>query len=319
LKPTKMKKPGWQEIVEAHERIKPFIHRTPVLTCQTIDGIAGAELFFKCENFQKVGAFKIRGATNAIQSLPHDQLQRGVATHSSGNHAQAMALGAKLAGVDAHIVMPSSAPEIKKKAVLGYGAHVYECEPTLEARESTLEEVVKKTGATFIHPYDDLRVIAGQASCAKELLEDYPDLDQIVCPVGGGGLMSGTLLTVQELSTSVDVLGAEPEGADDAYRSLQSGSLVPSVEPDTIADGLLTSLGSLTYPIIKEYIREIITMDDKAIVAAMRLIWERMKIIVEPSCAVTLAAVLKEPEKFAGQKVGLIITGGNVDLNKLPF
>lgn len=314
-----MERPSWRDIVDAHERIKPFIHRTPVLTSAAINDISGAQLFFKCENFQKVGAFKIRGATNAIRSLSPDQLYNGVATHSSGNHAQAMALGARLAGVEAHIVMPSTAPSIKKKAVMGYGAHVYECEPTLEARETTLEEVVARTGATFIHPYNDLRVIAGQASCAKELLEDYPDLDGIVCPIGGGGLMSGTLLSTQELAPTVDVYGAEPEGADDAFRSLESGSLVPSINPDTIADGLLTSLGSITYPIIKEYIKEIITMDDSAIVNAMRLIWERMKIIVEPSCAVTLAAVLKEPEKFEGRKVGLIITGGNLDLNKLPF
>ena len=314
-----MERPSWQDIVDAHDRIREFIHRTPVLTSSAINDIAGANLYFKCENFQKVGAFKIRGATNAVQSLSKEELSNGVATHSSGNHAQAIALAGRNAGTEAFIVMPNNAPKIKKKAVLGYGAKVFECEPTLEARETNLDAIVQRTGATFIHPYNDLRVIAGQATCAKELLEDYPNLDHIVCPVGGGGLLSGTLLSVQELNVSVKVIAAEPTGADDAYRSWKKGELIPSEHPDTIADGLLTSLGSLTFPIINEFIDEIITVTDEEIVDSMRLIWERMKIIVEPSCATVLAVVLKNPSKFKGHNVGLILTGGNVDLTNLPF
>ena len=314
-----MERPSWQEIKEAHDRIRGFIHRTPVLTSSAIDEMAGANLYFKCENFQKIGAFKIRGATNAVQSLSREELSNGIATHSSGNHAQAIALAGRNAGAEAFIVMPNNAPRIKKKAVLGYGAKVFECEPTLEARESNLQEIVKRTGATFIHPYNDLRVIAGQATCAKELIEDYPDLDHIVCPVGGGGLLSGTLLSIQELNNHIKVTAAEPSGADDAFRSWKQGSLIPSKNPDTIADGLLTSLGSLTFPIIKEYIEEICTVTDEEIIHSMRLVWERMKIVIEPSCATVLAVVLKNPAKFKGRNIGLIITGGNVDLNNLPF
>ncbi len=307
------------DIVEAATRIQPYIHRTPILSSKSINEITKAELYFKCENFQKIGAFKIRGALNTILSLNKAEQARGVATHSSGNHAQAVALGAKLIHTSAWIVMPSTAPRVKRAAVEGYGATVITCEPTLEARESTLRRVVEDTGAVFVHPYNDWRVIAGQATAAKELIEDTDDLDIIMAPVGGGGLISGTALSTHYLSPHTKVYGAEPAGADDAYQSFRSGTLVPSVKPQTIADGLLTSLGDKTFAVIRQYVNEILTVDEDLIIKAMRMIWERMKIIIEPSCAVPLAVVLKHPEKFEGKKVGIIITGGNVDLDKLPF
>jgi threonine dehydratase len=281
--------------------------------------MAGARVFFKCENFQKIGAFKIRGGMNAVLSLPAEERRHGVATHSSGNHAQAIAYAAREVGTPAYIVMPRNAPEIKKKAVAGYGAEIILCEPTLQAREDTLREVVARTGAAFVHPFDDYRVIAGQATCAVELLEDVPGLEVVMAPVGGGGLLGGTALAVHYLSPGTPVIAGEPAGADDAYRSLKAGAIQTNATTQTIADGLLTSLGDKTFPLIRQYVQDIITVTDEEIVAAMRLIWERMKIIIEPSCAVPFAALLREKERFAGKRVGIILTGGNVDLGKLPF
>ncbi len=306
-------------IEEAHERIRGHAHRTPVLRSKQLDRRCGAELFFKCENFQKVGAFKFRGALNAVSSLAAEELARGVATHSSGNHAQALALAARLCGTTAYIVMPRTAPAVKLAAVRGYGAQVIPCEPTLQARESETARVIGETGAVLIHPYNDARIIAGQATAAKELIAEVPSLDLILAPVGGGGLLSGTALAAHHLSPSTRVIGAEPSGADDAYRSLRTGRIQPSIDPDTIADGLLTSLGELTFAVIRRRVEEIVTVDDDAIIAAMRLVWERMKIIIEPSSAVPLAAVLAGKVEVAGKRVGIIFSGGNVDLDRLPW
>ncbi len=302
-------------IEEAHARIRPYIHRTPVMTSQSLDNIAGCSVFFKCENFQKVGAFKARGAMNAALSLTSESLKKGLATHSSGNHAQAIARAAKILGVKSYIVMPRNAPQIKKSGVLGYGGEIFECEPTLAARETTLAEVISKTGATEIHPFNNYEVMAGQATAAKELFEEKKELNYLLTPVGGGGLLSGTALASNYFSPSTQVIAGEPAGSDDAYRSLKSGH-IETPQFNSIADGLLSSLGDKTFPIILEYVKEIITVTDEEIIAAMRLIWERMKIIVEPSCAVPFAAVLKSKEKFAGKKVGIILSGGNVDLGK---
>ncbi len=306
--------PTIKEIRQAAARIEPYAHRTPVLTSTTVNRMLDAEIFFKCENFQKVGAFKFRGACNTVMSLPDEEAAKGVATHSSGNHAQALALAAKLRDIDAHIVMPRTSPKIKKEAVAGYGAQITYCEPTLQARETTLAKVVEKTGATFVHPYNDLRVITGQATATLEILEEHPDLDFIMTPVGGGGLLSGTALSVHSLSPHTKVIAAEPAGADDAYRSFKEGRLIPSVNPRTIADGLLTSLGENTFAIITEYVDDIVTVNETAIVQAMRLIWERMKIIIEPSAAVAPGALLEGKLDVQGKRVGIILTGGNVDL-----
>lgn len=314
-----MKFPSLADIQEAHRRIQPFIHNTPLLSSEAINKIAGAELFFKCENFQKVGAFKARGAANAVSKLTDEFKKNGVATHSSGNHAAALARAAKVAGIPSYIVMPSNAPEIKKKAVKGYGGEINECEPNLIARETTLQEVVEKTGATFIHPYDNRNVVEGQATCALEMWGAGIDFDTIMTPVGGGGLLGGTALATHYISPKTKVIAGEPEGADDAYRSFQAKELIPMKSPNTIADGLLTSLGKINFEIILEHVDDILTVCDEEIVEAMRLIYERMKIVIEPSCAVPLAALLKNKERFAGQKVGIILSGGNVDLAKLPF
>ena len=311
------KVPTKPDIEQAHERIKVYIHHTPVLTSSSLDELAGCQLFFKCENFQKVGAFKARGAMNAVLSLSREERAKGVATHSSGNHAQALARAAKIMGIKAYIVMPRTAPEIKKKGVKGYGGEITECEPTLAARESTLAEVIKKTGAVEIHPFNNYDVIAGQATAAKELIEEIPGLDFIVVPVGGGGLLSGTALTAKYFSPTTKIIAGEPELANDAWRSLRSGRIEAASPPVSIADGLLTSLGDKTFPIIREYVREIITVSDPEIIAAMRWIWERLKITIEPSCAVPFAAVLKEKATFTNKKVGIILSGGNVDLNKI--
>ncbi len=308
--------PNKNSITQAHERIKSYIHHTPVMTSAGVDEMAECKLFFKCENFQKVGAFKSRGAMNAALLLSPEQRAKGIATHSSGNHAQAIARAAQILGVKAYIVMPSTAPEIKKRGVRGYGGEIFECEPTLAARESTLAEVVKKTGASEIHPFNNYDVIAGQGTAAKELFEEISDLDIIVVPVGGGGLLSGTALATKYFSPATMVLAAEPAGADDTYRSMQSGKIEPS-QSNSIADGLLTTLGDKTFPIIRENVKEVITVTDEEIIAAMRIIWERMKIIVEPSCAVPLAAVMTAKEKFKDKRVGIILTGGNVDLEKV--
>jgi len=311
--------PTFEDVLAAAERIRGHVHRTPVMTSKSIDGIAGAHLHFKCENLQKVGAFKARGATNAVLSLDEEAAGRGVATHSSGNHAAALAYAAGIRGVPAHVVMPSSAPPVKKAAVAGYGALITECKPTLEARETTLDDVVERTGATFIHAYDNPNVIAGQGTASLELLTDVPDLEVVIAPVGGGGLMSGTAIAVSSSRPDITIWGSEPAGADDAFRSLRDRTLYPSVEPKTIADGLLTSLSDRTFRILSERLEGILTVGEETIVRAMRLLWERMKLVVEPSGAVPLAAVLEHPENFADRRVGLIISGGNVDLDHLPW
>jgi threonine dehydratase len=311
--------PTLDDIRAAAARIAPHVHRTPVATCASIDALAGCALHFKCEHLQKVGAFKARGAANAVFSLTDDEAGRGVCTHSSGNHAAALARAARLRGVPAHIVMPSSAPPVKKAAVAGYGGLITECEPTLQARERTLAEVQRATGATFVHPYDDPRVIAGQGTVALELLEQAPGLDVVMAPVGGGGLASGTVLAVAALAPGTEVWGAEPAGADDAFRSLRDGRRHPSVAPRTIADGLLTALSERTFRILRGGLAGILTADDEDIVRAMRLLWERAKLLVEPSAAVPLAAVLAHPGRFAGRRVGIILSGGNVDLDGLPW
>lgn len=311
--------PNISDILAAHARIKPFIHETPVFTSTSINEIAGADIYFKCENFQRVGAFKMRGATNAVLSLTDEERSRGVATHSSGNHAQALALAALQFGINAHIVMPTNSPAIKVNGVRDFGGKIYFCEPSLKDREETLDKVVKETGATFVHPYNDLKVIVGQATAAKELLDETGELDVVMCPVGGGGLLAGAALYVKGSYSATRVIGGEPKGADDAYRSLQSGKIEPVVNPKSIADGLLTSLGDKTFPIIKEHVDEIVTVTDEEIVGAMKVVWERLKVVVEPSAVVPFAALLKEKEKYYGQRVGIILTGGNIDVNNLPF
>lgn len=311
-----MTKESYQEL---HERIKPFIHRTPVFSSELIDKIVGCFIFFKCENFQKMGAFKMRGATNAILNLSDEQKSKGVVTHSSGNFAQALSLAAKSQGVKAYIVMPTSAPQVKVDAVKGYGGEVVMCPPTLKDREETAEKIMNETGATFIHPSNDDDVIFGQGTAAIELLEDHPDLDYIVTPVGGGGLLAGTALAAHLFASNCDVFAGEPENADDAYRSFHSGQIETNETTDTIADGLKTNLGDRNFPLIQEYVTGIFLVSEKEILEAMKLIWTRMKIVVEPSSAVALAAVIKNKEAILNKKVGIIISGGNVDLNNLPF
>jgi len=306
-----------QQIIEAHNRIKPFIHKTPVLTSNTLNNISGAEIFFKCENFQKIGAFKIRGGMNAVLSLPEGKRKKGIATHSSGNHAQAIAFAAREVGTKAFIVMPDNSPQVKVDAVRGYGAEIFFCEPNQQARETLLQEIVDKTGAEFIHPYNNYEVITGQATCAKELIEEISSLDFIITPVGGGGLLSGTLLTAHHFSPSIIVYAGEPEGAADAVLSIKNNKIEKAPYVKTIADGLLTTLGDKTFPIIKQYVKDIITVSDEEIIHAMRLVYERMKLVVEPSGVVPLAAVLKRKELFTGKKLGVIFSGGNVELKKL--
>jgi threonine dehydratase len=311
--------PTFEDIITAHERIKSVVHKTPVLSSSSINKILNTELYFKCENFQKVGAFKFRGASNAVLSLSKEQASKGIATHSSGNHAAALALAASMKGIPSFIVMPNNAPEIKKIAVAGYGGKITFCEPTLKAREETLDNVVKKTGATVIHPYNNFNVICGQGTACKELLEEINGLDIIIAPVGGGGLLSGTSISARAINPNIKVYGAEPSNADDAFRSFHSGKIIPSDNPHTLADGLLTSLAPITFEIIRKNVDDILCVSEESIVSAMRMIWERMKIIIEPSSAVTLAAVMSNPELFKGKKTGLILSGGNVDVKKLPF
>jgi threonine dehydratase len=306
-----------QHIEKAHKRIKPFVHKTPVLTSRTINSIAEAQVFFKCENFQKIGAFKIRGGMNSVLSLPEEKRKKGIATHSSGNHAQAIAYAAKEVGTRAFIVMPSNSPNVKVSAVEGYGAEIIFCEPNQQAREKTLQEIVDKTGAEFIHPYNNYDVITGQATCAKELIDEVSNLDFIITPVGGGGLLSGTLLSTHYFSPSTVVYAGEPEGAADAALSIKSGKIEKAPYVNTIADGLLTTLGDKTFPIISQYVKDILTVSDEEIIAAMRLVYERMKIVVEPSGVVPLAALLKNASLFKGKKIGVIFSGGNVDFSKL--
>jgi len=311
--------PEYKDITEAHDRIREYIHRTPVLTSKSINAIFDTDLFFKCENFQKVGAFKSRGATNAILSLPDKEIRNGVGTHSSGNHAAALSLAANMKGIPAYIVMPRTAPGIKIKAVKGYGGKITFCEPTLEARESTMKKVLEKTGSVFVPPYNHFDIIAGQGTCAKELMEDVANLDIVMAPVGGGGLISGTAIAVKGLSQTTKVIAVEPANADDAFRSFHAGKIIPSVNPNTIADGLLTSLGPLTFSVIMRKVDDIITVSESSIIQAMRMIWERMKIIVEPSAAVPLAALVEGKTEFRRKRIGIILSGGNADLNKLPF
>lgn len=313
------KAPTWRHIEEAHARIRDHVHRTPVLTSRTLDELCDARIFCKCENFQKVGAFKARGAVNAVYSLSEQALAKGVVTHSSGNHGQAVAFAAGKRGARASIVMPRTAPEVKLAAVHGYGAEVIPCEPTLEARESTCAQIIAETGANLVHPFEDPRVIAGQATVAKELLEEISGIDLLIAPVGGGGLLSGTALTAKAFSPATRVIGAEPSGADDAQRSLMSGRLQPMIAPNTIADGLRTALGKLTFSIVRQHVAAIHTVEDDAIIAAMRWVWERMKILIEPSSAVALAVLLSGQLDVASRRVGLIFTGGNVDLDSLPW
>ncbi len=311
--------PTLYDIKEAHQRIKPFIHQTPVLTSKLVNEFMGAEFFFKCENLQKAGAFKFRGATNAVLQLSADEALRGVGTHSSGNHAAALAKAAAMKNLAAYIVMPDNSPEVKKKAVAGYGARIYYCEPTLAARESTMEEVIRETGCTFIHPYNRFDIIAGQGTAALELMAHVPDLDIVMAPVGGGGLLSGTAICAKGIDHNIQVWAGEPSGADDAYRSFQAGKIIPSEHPQTIADGLLTSLGDLTFKAISQHVDKICLCSEENLLKAMRLTWERMKIIIEPSSAVPLGALMQNPGGWEGKRIGIILSGGNVELSSLPF
>ncbi|HIB26122.1 MAG TPA: pyridoxal-phosphate dependent enzyme [Candidatus Marinimicrobia bacterium] len=308
-----------KDIEAAHERIRPLIHRTPVFTNSSLNKLSGAELYFKCDNFQKAGSFKIRGATNTVEQLTIEELNRGVATTSSGNHGAALSMAVTRRGGKTKVVMPNNTPEIKVNNVERNGGEVVWCEPEQESRESVLKELIEKTGAVVVHPYNDERIMAGQGTCAKELLEDYPDLDTIVSPVSGGGLLSGTLLSSKALKANIQVFGAEPVEADDAYRSLKLGKIVPNETINTICDGLRAQIGTLTFPVIADLVDDIITVTEEEIIDSMRMIWERLKMIVEPSSSIALGAILKNKDKFNGKKVGLIISGGNVDLDHLPW
>jgi len=309
------------DVRAAAGRIEGVGHRTPVLTSQTLDEMAGRKLFFKCENFQKIGAFKLRGGWNAVSILSDEEAENGVCTHSSGNHAQAVAFSAKKRGIPSYIVMPNNVPDVKLDAVKGYGANITLCEPTLDARKATLDKIAENTGAHVVHPFNDPNVIAGQGTAALEMIEDLGHLDAMIAPIGGGGLMSGTCITTRNLLPDAKLFGAEPAGADDAYLSLKEGKIIPQTNPDTICDGLLTSLGEYTWEILKDHLEAIYTVTDDEVINAMRLVWERMKIIIEPSCATPVAAVLKpEFKALEGlEKVGIILTGGNIELSKLPF
>ncbi|RUM06196.1 beta-hydroxyaspartate dehydratase BhcB [Rhizobium chutanense] len=311
--------PTISDMFEAHDRIRPFIHRTPVMTSSYINSLVGAELFFKCENLQKAGAFKARGASNAVFGLSDEQAARGVATHSSGNHGTCLSYAAGRRGIPCTVVMPRSAPQAKKDAVRGYGGTVVECEPSTSSREAVFAEVVAKSGAEFVHPYNDARVIAGQATCSRELLEQVDNLDAVIAPIGGGGMVSGTCLTLSNLAPRIKVYAAEPEQADDAYRSFKAGHIIADDAPNTVADGLKVPLKELTWHFVKRNVSDIVTASEDEIIEAMKLIWKRAKLVMEPSSAVPLAAILKNKSIFAGKRVGIIITGGNVDLDTLPW
>ena len=308
-----------KDIALAHDRIRPFIHRTSVLTNNSLDDLSGASLFFKCENFQKAGSFKIRGATNTVERLSQDEMGRGVATTSSGNHGAALSMAVTRRGGKTKVVMPTNTPKIKVNNVERNGGEVIWCEPDQPSRERVLHELVDETGATVVHPYNDERIIAGQGTATKELLEDHPDLDMIISPVSGGGLLSGTLLAAKGINPDIKIYGAEPSEADDAYRSLEKGKIVANKTIDTICDGLRAQIGTITFPIIQAHVDGIITVSESEIIEAMKMVWERMKIIAEPSSVITLGALLKNKEMFAGKEVGLILSGGNVDLNQLPW
>jgi threonine dehydratase len=317
MDPSTPPRPDLAAIRAAHERIRPHIHRTPVLSSTAVNEMTGATVYFKCENFQKVGAFKFRGACNAVFSLSNEEASRGVVTHSSGNHAAALALAARKRGIPAYIVMPRTAPAIKTTAVEGYGGRITFCEPTQAAREAAAAELMGSTGANLVHPYDDVRVIAGQGTAALELLEEIPDLDAILTPLGGGGLLCGTLITAKSLKPSIRVIGCEPALADDAAQSLREGRIVPARPPATIADGLLTSLGKITFPIVRDLVETIALAEEAEIVDALRVVLERMKIVIEPSSAVPLAVLMRRPLGLAGRKVGIILSGGNLDVSKV--
>ena len=308
-----------KEIELAHDRIRSFIHRTPILTNKSLNELSGASLYFKCENFQKVGAFKIRGATNTVEQLTQAEIEKGVVTTSSGNHGAALSMAVTRRGGKTKVVMPNNTPKIKINNVERNGGEVVWCEPEQSSRESVLADLVEQTGAIVVHPYNDERIVAGQGTCAKELMEDEPNLDMIICPVSGGGLVSGTLLAAKGMKPEIMVYGAEPSEADDAYRSLQKGEIVANETIETICDGLRAQIGNIPFPIIQKYVDGIITVTETEIIEAMKMVWERMKIIAEPSSVITLGALLKSKDKFSGKKVGLILSGGNVDLNQLPW
>jgi len=310
---------GLDDVIAAHDRIAPHIHRTPVLTSSYLNGLTGAELFFKCENFQKAGAFKVRGACNAVFGLGDAEAERGVATHSSGNHALSLAYAAGRRGIPCHVVMPHTAPEAKKAAVRGYGGTITECEPSTSSREAVFAEVHARTGADFVHPYNDPRVIAGQATCSRELIDQVADLDAVIAPIGGGGMISGCCLTLSNIAPQVEIYAAEPDQADDACRSFKAGRIIADDAPVTVADGLKVPLKENTWHFVSRYVTDILTASEDEIVDAMKLTWQRMKIVMEPSCAVPLATILRNPEVFRGKRVGVIITGGNVDLDRLPW
>ena len=311
--------PTFADMLVAHERIKPYIHRTPVLTSSYFDDLVGAELFFKCENFQKAGAFKVRGASNAVFGLSDDEAKNGVCTHSSGNHALSLSYAAGRRGIPCNVVMPRTAPDAKKAAVRGYGGIITECEPSTSSREEVFAKVQAATGGDFVHPYNDPRVIAGQGTCSKEFMEQTGGLDIVVAPIGGGGMISGTCLTLSNIAPETKIIAAEPEQADDAYRSFKAGHIIADDAPVTIADGLKVPLKDLTWHFVSNHVTDILTASEQEIIDAMKLTWERMKIVMEPSCAVPLATILKNKHLFAGKRVGVIVTGGNVDLDKLPW
>lgn len=316
---TEMMIPTYDDVLEAHERIGPYIHRTPVMTSSFLNGLAGSELFFKCENFQKAGAFKARGASNAVFGLAEEKSKKGVATHSSGNHALSLSYAAGRRGIPCHVVMPRTAPQAKKDAVIGYGGKITECEPSTTNREETFAKVQAETGAEFVHPYNDPRVIVGQATCSRELVEDVDNLDAVVAPIGGGGMISGSCLTLSNIAPRTKIYAAEPKNADDAYRSFKAGYIIADDAPQTVADGLKVPLKELTWRFVSKHVTDILLATEEEIVDAMKLIWKRMKIIVEPSSSLPLATILKNPDTFRGKRVGVIVTGGNVDLDKLPW
>jgi len=317
LQPDRL--PAAEDVIKAYQIVRKYAYRTPVLTSRSVNAILNADLYLKCENFQRVGAFKFRGASNAVFNLTDDESKKGVTTHSSGNHAAGLALAASIRGIPSYIVMPENAPAIKKKAVESYGGEITYCKPTQKDREDTLRQIQMQTGAVFIHAYNNFNVICGQGTASLELLDEYPDLDVVIAPVGGGGLLSGTLTYTKGFRSAIQVYGTEPLNADDAFRSLRDKTIHPSVNPNTIADGLRTALCELTYQIISSKCDGILTVTEEGIIRAMRMVWERMKIIIEPSSAVPIAAMLEHPQYFAGKKVGTIISGGNVDLEDLPF
>ena len=319
MKDMALQIPTYDDMLSAHERIRPHIRQTPVRTSDYLNELSGAELFFKCENFQEPGAFKVRGATNAVFGLTEEQAQKGVATHSSGNHASCLSYAAMLRGIPCNVVMPRTAPQAKKDTVRRYGGVITECEPSTTSREATFAEVQARTGGDFVHPYNDPRVIAGQGTCSREFMEQTGGLDMVVAPIGGGGMISGTCLTISSTAPGVDVYAAEPKNADDAFRSFKAGHIIADDAPDTVADGLKVPLKDLTWHFVSHYVKDVFTATEDEIIDAMKLTWKRMKIVIEASCSVPLATILANPEVFRGRRVGVIITGGNVDLDKLPW